>query len=76
MPLYAELVEIFDRRAVALAEIEAVATAGDGSAADQMAQLAALDARADGVTCAIADVMRAEGSEPADHISPEMHVTC
>jgi hypothetical protein len=75
-PLYAELVEIFDERAVVLAETEAVASAGDGSAADQMAKLAGLDAEADGVTCAIADVMRAEGTEPADHITPEMQVTC
>jgi hypothetical protein len=77
-PLYAELVEIFDERAVALADIEAIASAGGGesAAADQMAQLAGLDAQADGVTCAIAEVMQAEGSEPADHITPEMQVTC
>ena len=75
-PLYAELVEIFDERAVVLAEVQAVATAGDESAVDQMAQLVAFDAEADAITCAIADVMRAEGTEPADHISPEMQVTC
>lgn len=76
-PLYGELVGIFDERAVGLAEIEAVASAGGESAvADQMADLAALDVQADGVTCAIADVMRAEGDEPADHITPEMQVPC
>lgn len=78
-PLYQELVGIFDERSAVLADIEAAATAGGvgaGAAGDEMAALADLDRRADVTTCEIADVMRAEGDDPDDHITPEMDVAC
>lgn len=77
--LYQELVTIFDERARVLADVEAIATAGGagtGAAAGEMSALAGLEQRADAVTCSIADVMRAEGDDPADHMTPEMGVVC
>lgn len=77
--LYQELVAIFDERAGLLADVEAIATAGGagtGAAAGEVAALAELEQRADAVTCSIADVMRAEGDDPADHMTPEMGVVC
>jgi zinc-ribbon domain len=77
--LYDQLLAIFDRRAEVLADIEAVATEGGtglGAASDELGELAVLDQQAAAATCEIADVMRAEGDDPADHITPGMHVTC
>jgi zinc-ribbon domain len=77
--LYDQLVAIFDRRADVLADIDAVATEGGtglGAASDELDELAVLDQQAATTTCEIADVMRAEGDDPADHITPGMNVTC
>jgi hypothetical protein len=77
--LYDELVGIFDERTAVLGSIETTATAGgngEGAAADEVAALEQLDQRADAVTCEIADVMRAEGDDPDDHITSAMGVTC
>ena len=77
--LFDQLVAIFDRRAEVLADIEAVATEGGtglGAAGDELGELAVLDQQAASATCEIADVIRAEGDHPADHITPEMQVTC
>jgi hypothetical protein len=77
--LYEELVGIFDQRAPVLAAIEAIATAGgdgEGAAADEVAALEVLDQRADATTCEIADVMRAEGDDPDDHVTPGMDISC
>jgi hypothetical protein len=75
---YQELVTIFVQRAAVLAEIDAVATAGGGgpAAADELATLAELDDAADAATCEIAEVMRAEGDDPDDHITPGMYIAC
>jgi len=78
-PLYDQLVAIFDRRAEVLADIEAVATEGGtglGSASDELGELTVLDQQAAATTCQIADVMRAEGDDPEDHITSGMDVTC
>ena len=78
-PLYDELVGIFDRRAEVLADINAIGTEGGtglGAANDQLGELTVLDQQAAATTCQIADVMRAEGDDPADHITPGMGVTC
>jgi len=77
--LYDQLVAIFDRRAEVLADIEAVATEGGtglGAASDELGELAVLDQQAEATTCEIADVMRAEGDDPADHITSGMNVVC
>jgi hypothetical protein len=77
--LFQELVQVFDERSVVLADIEATATAGgvgSGAASDEMVALEVLDQQADTTTCEIAGVMRAEGDDPDDHITPEMHVGC
>jgi len=77
--LYDQLVAIFDRRAEVLADIEAVATEGGtglGAASDDLGELAVLDQQAEATTCEIADVMRAEGDDPADHITSGMNVVC
>lgn len=77
--LYEELVGIFDQRAAVLAAIEATATAGgdgEGAAADEVAALEALDQRGDATTCEIADVMRAEGDDPDEHVTPGMDISC
>ena len=69
----------FDQRASVLAAIEATATAGgdgEGAAADEVASLEALDQQADATTCEIADVMSAEGDDPAEHMTSEMDVSC
>jgi hypothetical protein len=78
-PLYDQLVAIFDRRAEVLADIEAVATEGGtglGAASDELGELTVLDQQAAATTCEIADVMRAEGDDPEDHITPGMNLTC
>jgi hypothetical protein len=78
-PRYEELVGIFDQRAAVLAAIEAIATAGgdgEGAAADEVTALEVLDRRADATTCEIADVMRAEGDEPDEHVTPGMDISC
>jgi hypothetical protein len=76
-PLYEGLVEIFDERAAVLASIETTATAGsDDAAADEVAALETLDERADVTTCEIADVMRAEGDDPEDHVTAAMDIAC
>ena len=77
--LYEELVGIFDQRAAVLAAIEATATAGgdgEAAAADDVAALEALDQRADATTCEIVDVMRAEGDDPDEHVTPGMGISC
>lgn len=77
--MYQELVGIFDQRSQVLEDIESTAAAGGtgpGAASDEMAALEGLDQRADDVTCEIAAVMRAEGDDPDDHITPEMGVDC
>lgn len=71
-PLVDQLVGIFDARAAVLADIEATATdggTGSGAAADDLAALDTLEAEADATTCRIADVARAEGDDPADHMT-------
>ena len=76
-PLYQQLVAIFDARLDALSALEATGgvtalpawTAGE-------AQLDALGAESDEVTCEIADQMRDEGDDPDDHITPAMDVDC
>jgi hypothetical protein len=76
---YLELVGIFDERSAVLADIEATATAGGvghGAARDEMVALEDLALRADAITCEIARVMRAEGDDPDDHITPGMYVDC
>jgi hypothetical protein len=76
---FRELVGLYSRRYTVLSDIEAVATAGGtglGSAADELAELDALDGQADSLTCELMSVMRAEGDDPADHVTPEMNVTC
>lgn len=78
-PLYEGLVEIFDQRAAVLAAIETTASSGDdgdGAAADDVAALETLDERADATTCEIADVMRAEGDDPEDHVTAAMDIAC
>jgi hypothetical protein len=78
-PQYRELVDIYSRRFAVLAEIEATATeggTGQGAAAGGLAELDALDRQAAAATCAIAGVMRSEGDDPADHITPGMAVGC
>ena len=78
-PLYDQLVGIFDRRAEVLADIEAVGTEGGtglGAAVDELGELTILDQQAAATTCQIAEVMRAEGDHPEDHITPGMNVTC
>jgi hypothetical protein len=78
-PRYEELAGIFDERAAVLGEIEAIATAGgvgDDAVTSELAALEELDLRADAATCEIADVMRAEGDDPVDHITADMDVTC
>jgi hypothetical protein len=78
-PLYDELVAIFDRRAEVLGDIEAIGTEGGtglGAASDELGELMVLDQQAEATTCQIADVIRAEGDDPADHITSGMDVTC
>jgi hypothetical protein len=78
-PLYDELLGIFDRRAEVLAGIEETAAAGGtglGSAADEVGELGVLDQQETAATCEIADVMRSEGDDPADHLSTSMAAAC
>jgi hypothetical protein len=78
-PLYDDLVAIFDRRAEVLADINAIGTEGGtglGAANDELGELTVLDQQAAATTCQIAGVMRAEGDDPADHITPGMDLTC
>jgi hypothetical protein len=77
--LYEDLVGIFDQRAAVLAAIETSATAGgdgEGAAADEVAALEALDRQADATTCEIADVMRAEGDDPDEHVTSGIDMSC
>jgi hypothetical protein len=79
VPLYEELLGIFDQRAAALVTIEATATAGgdpQSAVADEVAVLAALDQQAAAATCDIIDVMRAEGDDPDDHVTGGMGISC
>jgi hypothetical protein len=78
-PLYRQLADVYSRRFAVLGDIEETATAGGtgaGSASGGLAELDALDRRSDSLTCSIADVMRGEGDDPADHITPAMGVAC
>lgn len=75
-PLYQSLVAIFDERSAVLGEIEADATAGGGAADEGLVALDELDRRADVTTCEIAEVMRSEGDDPDEHITPGMSVAC
>lgn len=78
-PLYRQLVDIYSRRFTVLADLEDTATAGGigpGAAAGELAELDALDREAATAVCAIADVMRTEGDDPADHLTPGMAVGC
>lgn len=78
-PLYDDLMGIFERRAEVLARIEITATAGGtglGAAAGELGELDVLDEQAIATTCEIADVMRSEGDDPADHLPPSMRAAC
>lgn len=74
-PLYGNLVAIFDERSAVLADLEADATAGGGED-EGLAALEELERRSDATTCEIAEVMRAEGDDPDEHISAGMSVAC
>jgi RNA polymerase subunit RPABC4/transcription elongation factor Spt4 len=76
--LFDELVAVYDERSTVLADIEATATDGGGEAstADELAALDGLDVQADAAVCGLADIMRSEGDEPHDHITPAMDVAC
>ena len=77
--LYDDLMGIFERRAEVLASIETTAAAGGtglGAAADELGELDVLDQQATATTCDIADVMRSEGDEPADHLPSSMRAAC
>jgi hypothetical protein len=78
-PLYDDLMRIFERRAEVLASIETTAAAGGtglGAAAGELGELAVLDEQAAATTCEIADVMRSEGDDPADHLPSSMRAAC
>jgi hypothetical protein len=78
-PLYDDLMGIFGRRAEVLGSIETTAAAGGtglGAATDELGELDVLDEQAAATTCEIADVMRSEGDDPADHLPPSMWAAC
>ena len=76
--LFAELVEVYDARAGVLADIAATAAEGGAevATADEMVALDELDARADAAVCGLADIMRAEGDDPDEHVTAAMDVAC
>jgi hypothetical protein len=76
--LFDELVDVFDARSAVLADIEATATEGGGevATADELVALDELDSEADLVVCELAEIMRAEGDDPDDHVTQEMDVVC
>jgi RNA polymerase subunit RPABC4/transcription elongation factor Spt4 len=76
--LFDELVGVYDARAAVLADIEATATEGGGESAtaDEMVSLEELDGQADLVVCELAEIMRAEGDDPDDHVTEAMDVAC
>lgn len=76
--LFDELVGIYDARTAVLADIEVTATEGGGevATADELVALAELDGEADLVVCELAEIMRAEGDDPGDHVTESMDVTC
>ena len=76
--LFADLVTVYDERSLLLADIEATATDGGGevATADEMVALDELDGRADAAVCGLADVMRAEGDDPDEHVTAAMDVAC
>lgn len=76
--LFDELVGVYDARAGVLADIEATATEGGGevATADEMVSLEELDAEADLVVCELAEIMRAEGDDPDEHVTDAMDVAC
>lgn len=76
--LFDDLVGVYDARAAVLADIEATATEGGGevATADELVALDELDGEADLVVCELAEIMRAEGDDPGDHVTESMDVTC
>lgn len=78
-PLYDDLMGIFERRAVVLGSIETTAAAGGtglGAAAGELGELDVLDQQATATACDIAEVMRSEGDEPADHLPSSLRAAC
>jgi hypothetical protein len=80
-PYWDDLVEVFDQRYSILVDIADTAADGTGEAAvaatgDEMGQLDVLDVEAETAACGIADVIRQEGGDPSDHITPAMDVDC
>jgi hypothetical protein len=78
-PLYDDLMGIFERRAEVLASIETTAAAGGtglGAAAGELSELDVLDQQATATACDIAEVMRSEGDEPADHLPTSLRAAC
>jgi hypothetical protein len=78
-PLYDDLMGIFERRAEVLASIETTAAAGGtglGAAAGELGELDVLDQQATATACDIAEVMRSEGDEPADHMPSSLRAAC
>jgi hypothetical protein len=78
-PLYDDLMGIFERRAEVLASIETTAAAGGtglGAAAGELGELDVLDQQATATACDIAEVMRSEGDEPADHLPTSLRAAC
>ena len=78
-PLYDDLMGIFERRAEVLASIETTAAAGGtglGAAAGELGELDILDQQATATACDIAEVMRSEGDEPADHLPSSLRAAC
>jgi hypothetical protein len=78
-PLYDDLMGIFERRAEVLASIETTAAAGGtglGAAAGELGELDVLDQQATATACDIAEVMRSEGDEPADHLPSSLRAAC
>ena len=78
-PLYDGLMGIFERRAEVLASIQTTAASGGtglGAASDELGELDVLDQQATATTCDIAEVMRSEGDDPADHLPSSMWAAC
>ena len=76
--LFNELVEVYDARSAVLADIEATATEGGGevATAGELVALDEIDGEADLVVCELAEIMRAEGDDPDDHVTEAMDVAC
>jgi len=80
-PYWDDLVEVFDERYATLVDIADTAADGTGEAAvaatsDEMGRLDVLDVQAETAACGVAEVIRQEGDDPADHVTPAMDVDC